>query len=339
MKRVLVILCVCLMLFSLVGCRESAQRFQYTYLDTFDTVTTLVLYAPSQAVADTQAAAIHERLLELHRKFTIYESDSDIVNLQAVNLRHGEAVQVDDDLFALLTFGKDAYDLTDGKVNMALGSVLKLWHEARERAWDNPDTASVPLESALIDAAKHIRIDSVQLNADAQTVCLTDEQTTLDVGAFAKGYAVQRVADYARELGVTSALISVGGNVVAVGDKNGTPFTIGIEDPKQTDSHLLTVDIKDRSVVTSGNYQRYFMVDGVRYHHLIHPNTLYPAGYWDAVTVIGPDSGMADVLSTALFLSSQEEGQAILDAVEGYKAIWVDGNGTVLYSERFEEIS
>lgn len=335
----IVFLCICGMLFSFSGCQSVGDlRFQYTYLDTFDTVTTLVLYAESRTVADAQAAAIHERLLELHRLYTIYQSYADVKNLYTVNRLQGEAVAVDAELFSLLQFGKQAYTLSGGKVNMAFGSVLRLWHEAREGARDNSDTAQLPIQSALMSAAEHANIRHVILDNDTQTVCLTDPQMSLDVGAFAKGYAVQKAAERAKELGVTSALISVGGNVVAVGDKVGEPFVIGIEDPARTDTHLLTLKISDRAVVTSGNYQRYFMVDGERYHHLIDPDTLYPGGYWDAVTIIGPDSGMADVLSTALFLSSQAEGQAILDAVEGYKAIWVDGNGTVLYSERFEEI-
>ena len=339
MKRIAIWLCICCILFSLGGCAigDGIQCYSYTYLDAFDTVTQLKLYTQSQETADAWAKQLHEKMVYLHNLYTIYSPFEQAVNLQAINQSKGEAVPLSDDVFNLLAFGKEAYTLTDGKVNMALGSVLKLWHTARTKALENPQEAVLPAQSVLQKADQHTDIQSVVLDEASKTVRLRDSLTSLDVGAFAKGYAVQQMAEYAKELGITSALISVGGNVSAVGDKVGTPFKIGIEDPKDVQTNQFIVNVKDCALVTSGNYQRYFMLDGERYHHLIDPDTLYPSKLWASVSVLGPDSGMADVLSTALFLLPQEQGAALLETVEGYEAVWVDEQGNSFYSDGFQE--
>lgn len=320
------------MLFSLFGCGERVQRYQYTYLDVFDTVTVLQLYAPAQQTADEWAVQLHDRLTAWHQAFTIYDNIKDVSNLKAVNDAAGQAVTVSADTFRLLEYGKRAYTLTDGKVNMAMGSVLRLWHQARGK--ENP---TPPTQASLDAANAHTDISDVILDAQACTVRLADTQTSLDVGAFAKGLAAEWLGEYAESIGVSSALISIGGNVVAVGDKQGKPFVIGIENPKNPQEHLLKVDVRDCAVVTSGDYQRYFTVDGVRYHHLIDPLTLQPARYFASVSVIGVDSGMADILSTALFLMPQQQGAALLDTVDGYEAVWVEHTGNVVYSNGFAE--
>lgn len=335
MKRILAIVCICVMLFSFTGCKQTKQRFQYTYLNAFDTVTILQLYAESQSQADEWAAQLHAEMLRLHDLFTIYDTVEGTVNLKAVNQSGGDKLTVGDELFSLLEFGKQAYTLTEGRVNMAMGSVLSIWHTARTVALDDPEKAAVPTKKVLTAAAQHMDIEKVVLDPSDQTITLTDADLSLDVGAFAKGYAVQRLADYARKLGITSALISVGGNIVAVGDKMGEPFKLGIEDPRDPQSYLHIVKAKDCAVVTSGNYQRYFTVDGEQYHHLIDPDTLYPAKYWTSVSVIGPDSGMADMLSTALFLLPQAEGEQLLETAGDYEAVWVNDDGNSFFSDGF----
>ncbi len=341
MKRVFTALSLCFCLavtLLLPGCSGTLDRYQYTYLDVFDTATTLVLYAPSQDEADDLAEKLHTRLYDLHRLYTIYDSYDGVINLKSINDAAGAPVTVDARIVSLLKLGKEAHALTNGRVNIAMGSVLSLWHQARTEGIDHPEAAVLPAKDALESAAKHADIKALEIDQNALTVRLTDPESSLDVGAIAKGYAAQELADYATELGITSALISVGGNVVAVGGKpDNTPWCIGIEDPAGEEQYLFTVNIRDRAVVTSGNYQRYYTVDGVRYHHLIDPDTLYPAEYMTSVSVIGPDSGMADALSTALFLMPPEEGREFLKTVSGYEAAWILKDGSRLYSDNFEQ--
>lgn len=328
-KCVAVFAAMLLFLLPLCGCGKSAYRFTYT--DVFDTVTTLVLYAESEKEADAWAEKLHERLTFYHCLYSIYDTFDGVTNLRTVNERAGETVQVAREIVDLLTFGKDAFARTEGAVNIAMGSVLQLWHEAR-------DAAKLPSAAALAAAAEHCDIENLRIDETAKTVCLADPAMRLDVGAVAKGFAGERLADYARELGIESALFSLGGNVVAVGDKGGEPFVIGVEDPRDLQSYTVKVAACNLAVVTSGDYQRYFTLDGVRYHHLIDPETRYPAQLFRAVTVVGADSGVADMLSTALFLLPQETGAALLKKYDGYAAMWTDADGKQNFSDNFESL-
>ena len=213
-----------------------------------------------------------------------------------------------------------------------MGAVLHLWHVARNEGIDDPVNAALPREEALKEAAKHCNIQDVVIDEAACTVYLRDAQMRLDVGAVAKGWAAQKVAEDSPK----GLLISVGGNVCATDAKDafGTPWVIGIEDPNG-ENFLHTLNITQNNVVTSGDYQRRYWVDGKAYHHIIDPDTLYPSTYWRSVSVVAKDSGDADALSTALFLLPMEEGQKLLQTYSAC-AMWVDGQGQKFYSPGFE---
>ena len=213
--------------------------------------------------------------------------------------------------------------------------MLYLWHEAREDGLNDIANAYLPDGDALAEAARHTSWDSVVIDEMNNTVTITDPGLRLDVGAVAKGWSVQRAAETAPE----GLLISVGGNVCATGpkDKTGTPWVVGVQDPDGGDNYLHTLDLTKGSMVTSGDYQRAYLVDGEIYHHIIDPDTLYPGRLWRAVTVVCPDSGLADALSTALFLLPMEEGQKLLDQCESY-AMWVDAEGNLYYSTGFQDL-
>lgn len=310
------------------------QQYTATFLDVFDTVTSVKGSAESEAVFTPLAQGIHDDLLYYHRLFDIYNDYEGIHNLKTVNDNAGVApVQVDAAVIDLLTDCKEFYTLTKGRVNVAMGSVLKLWHEAREDGFNDPANAYLPDQTALELAAEHMDLDAVVIDAAASTVYITDPQVQLDVGAIAKGWATQRVAESLPE----GILISVGGNTCATGpkDEDGTQWVIGVQNPDGGDEYLHTLYLTKGSIVTSGDYQRNYAVDGKLYHHIIDPDTLYPSTYWRSVTILCDDSGLADALSTALFLLTQEEGQQLLD-ITGAKAMWVDRQGEIFYSPGFE---
>ena len=242
---------------------------------------------------------------------------------------------MDGEIIRLLTDCRDYYELTGHRVNTAMGSVLSMWHEARTAGLDDPASAALPDPCSLEEAGRHTSWDDVILDPQASTVFLTDPELRLDVGAVAKGWSVQQVARKAPE----GLLISVGGNVCATGpkDASGTPWVVGITDPDGGSEYLHTLNITDQAVVTSGDYQRYYVVDGKVYHHIIDPQTLYPGEQWRAVTVVCPDSGLADALSTALFLMPREEGQQLLEQC-GAAAMWMDAEGNLFYSPGFEDL-
>ena len=334
-KRLLSLLLSALLL---TGCTfpgtPAQQRYTATFLDVFDTVTTVIGFAESEEAFTQSAQAIHDELLRYHRLFDIYGDYEGIVNLKAINENAGsEAIQVDADIIRLLKSCKEYYALTGGKVNAAMGSVLKLWHDARSDAYDNPLNAYLPQQDALKEAAKHTNFDDVILDEANSTVRIADPMLRLDVGAIAKGWATQRVAENAPK----GMLISVGGNVCATGPKpEDAPWVVGIENPDGGD-YLHTVYARKGCVVTSGDYQRTYPVDGKFYHHIIDPDTLFPSEYFRSVTIICDDSGLADALSTALFVMPLEEGLALAEKC-GVEAMWLHRDGTRSYTPDFQEL-
>ena len=337
MKRlILFILAVCLLL---PGCSTQPKSTKYTatYLTLFDTVTTVVGFAESEEAFTAQAQWVHDELLVYHQLFDIYNDYEGINNLKTINDNAGIApVKVDEKIILLLKGCKSYYEFTGGKVNVAMGSVLQLWHEARSDGINDPVNAYLPDAGALAEAAKHTDINNIIIDEAASTVYLADPQMRLDVGAIAKGWAAEEVAEAAPE----GLLISVGGNVCATGPKDdqGTPWVVGIQNPDGGD-YLHTIYVSSGSVVTSGDYQRAYAVDGQIYHHIIDPDTLFPSAYWRSVTIVTEHSTLADALSTALFLLPLEEGQALLEkaaAMAGAEAMWVDADGKIYYSENFQ---
>ena len=267
--------------------------------------------------------------------FDIYHEYAGINNLKTVNDRAGgEPVEVDSRLIDLLVFCRELDELTGGRVDVTMGSVLALWHEARSSGVDDPEHAALPDSGALKEAAEHTGFELLEIDREASTLRLTDPLARLDVGAVAKGYAVERVCQNAPE----GLLLSVGGNVRATGPKpGGEPWVVGVQEPDGgKEDYLHTLYVSNSSVVSSGDYQRYYTVDGVRYHHIIDPDTRYPGTRWRAVTVLCADSGLADGLSTALFLLSQEEGEALARQC-GAEALWVAADGTLSCTGGFQE--
>lgn len=326
---------VCLVLLLLWGCAAPGQKkqvYEITWLDAFDTVTTLRGYETDQQTFQKNAAAVHEMLLYYHHAFDIYNPTPEQNTLYTVNENAGIApVTVDGQILDFLEQCREDYRQTNGRVNAAMGSVLRLWHEAREAGIENPETAALPDRTALEEAAKHCSFDTVRIDRENGTVFLEDPLQSLDVGAIAKGWAGQRVLEQLPE----GYLLNLGGNVCAKGTKpDGSQWKIGVQDPTEPTEYLCLVKVTNQCAVTSGDYQRCYTVDGVSYHHIIDPDTLMPAQRYHSVTILCPDSGAADCLSTALFLLPMEEGRALARQYSA-EAMWVAMDGTITQTDGF----
>ena len=311
------------------------KQYSIAWFDVFDTVTQVQGYAESQEVWNEQMALLHQDLTRYHQLFDIYNHYDGMTNLYDLNQSAAAGpVAAEPEILALLKQAKEVYTLTGGRTNVAMGRLLALWHDARTAAEDDPAAACLPEDAALEEAAAHRNIDDLILDENAGTVFYADPELQLDVGSIGKGYAVEQVARAAEARGLTSALISVGGNLRAIGHKpDGTAWTGGVENPWGGQDILAALELPEgASLVTSGDYQRYFELDGVRYHHLIDPETRYPAAYFDSVTVLCSDSGLADGLSTGLFCMSLADGQALVEQLDGVEALWASPDGTVVTS-------
>lgn len=334
MKRFLSFILSFFILFAFAGCdgQKAQQKYTASFIDLFDTASTIAAYDTSQAAFDEHYKQFYDELSEYSKLYDIYEAYDGVVNIKYVNENAGTApVRVDKKIMDLLIFGKEAFEKSAGKVNICMGSVLSVWHEARENALENPESAALPDTNLLAQKARHTDISNLVLDEYNMTVFFADPEMTLDVGAIAKGYAAEKISEYILENGLwQSAVISLGGNIKTIGYKDLSAevgFKIGIQEPNGYD-YLATVSASNGdSVVTSGDYQRYFTVDGMDYCHIINPETLMPADFCSSVSVICKDSGYADMMSTALFNMSIEDGLELAEADDSIEAMWLDKAG------------
>ncbi len=333
-----IVLCVCVLTVCTVflSCGKQKSKYSAYAFDYFDTVTTITGYAFDKEEFDLVCEEIFALLSEYHKLFTIYERYDGLVNLCTVNTAH-ETVAVDERMIDMLLYAKEMYHLTEGKMNIAMGSVISVWHEYREIGMSSPQLAELPPMDALTEAAAHTDIDALVIDEAARTVTLTDDKMSLDVGAIAKGYAVEMVARMLEEKGIRGYVLNVGGNVRTIGTKaDGEKWLVGIENPfDEGEPYIEYLSLAGESLVTSGSYQRYYVVDGVSYHHIIDGETLMPAEGFCSVSVICRSSAMGDALSTALFCMPFADGLALVESLEGVEVMWVLPDGEKRYSSGF----
>jgi thiamine biosynthesis lipoprotein len=247
--------------------------------------------------------------------------------LSEVNAAAGkEPVYVDDDLRALLRRGLEIGALTDGAFDVTWAALWGLWDFKAETP-RLPDVAEVASRAARVDY-RRVRIDNT-----AGTVHLLQPGAMLGLGGIAKGYALDLAARALREAGVESFLISGGGQMMAAGMRDGRPWRIGIRDPRgATDDYFAYVDVVDASTSTSGDYESFFVVDGVRYHHILDPRTGMPARPPDplrSATVVSADATLADALSTALIVLGKSRALDLVEELAGVEAVLVDADARV----------
>lgn len=336
MKKILSLVLSFVLLFSLFGCTNiKYTKYSKSFLELFDTASSITAYDTSQESFDKKYNELYKVIKKYSELFDIYNSYDDIINIKYLNDNaYKEPIEVDKEIIDLLNFSIKAYAFTNGKVNIAMGSVLSIWHDYRE------DGKAVPPKSKLIEASKHTNIDDIIIDNKNSTVFFKDKELKLDVGAVAKGYVCNKIYEYITKNNLwQNAVISLGGNIITVGSKpDGKNFVIGIENPNSND-YLMKVNAKDNtSVVTSGSYQRCYTVNGKNYSHIIDPDTLYPAEYFTSVTVISSDSALADAFSTALFCMSYEDGIKLVESNEEIEAIWLDNNGKTYQSSGVKAI-
>ena len=239
-------------------------------------------------------------LSEFENKASMYLSDSEISN---INSHSGVMpVKVSDDIFQLLSRSKELCLQSEGRFDITIGALTKLWGITT-------DSPKVPSEEEIKDAQKLVDINQLVLDAENKTAKLNAPYMSLDLGGVAKGYACDLAREKYKELGLTSCLLSLGGNIYSFGTKaDGTAFVIGLRDPLgDADDIFGTVTAPDKVISTTGGYERYFEQDGKRYHHVLDPKTGYPAGSdLLSVTIIAEEGLLADCLSTSLFVGGKE---------------------------------
>ena len=340
-RTIIAIFCILCLIFSFGGCKTQASPHEKTVFNYFDTISTIYSYAgDSEEDFAANCRRIETLLEKYHRLFDIYNEYEGINNLYTVNQNAGgEPIAVDRELIDFLLYAKWLCEVTNGEMNVMMGSVLSLWHDCRAQVAENASDAVLPTKSMLLFAAEHTSIDLLEIDEEKGTVRISDPLASIDVGAVGKGYATELVAQGLKAKGVDAYVLDVGGNLRIIGRKpDGGTWVTGIKNPFDSHHFAEKLKIADTSCVTSGDYERYFELDGRRYHHIIDKDTLYPAEHFSSVTVVCENSGLADALSTALFCMSFDEGRALVERLEDVEVIWITKEGEKLCTEGIAEM-
>lgn len=304
MKRFLpLLLCLALLLSAMTGCAPRGKYSADFYL--FDTYCSLTGYAVRKDDFESAFRGLVDTLTVFHEETDIYH-EYDIPGLALLNRMAGrKPVALSAQLMDFLSYAKEAYTVSGTKVNVMLGAVTALWHETRE-------SGILPTEEALKSASELTDPDLLVLTET--TAYIAREGARIDVGALAKGYAGRLAKAYLENAGLCNYILNLGGTIVTGGTPAGTgrtQFTVGIQDPSGEGLIDSVSAAGGTCFATSGDYQRYIEIGGTRYHHLIDPDTLFPSAYQHSVTVVCDDPALADLLSTALFMMTDEEGRAL----------------------------
>ncbi|HOP10666.1 MAG TPA: FAD:protein FMN transferase [Oscillospiraceae bacterium] len=308
---------VCLAAFLLLtlglgGCQISQEPETRTVF-AMDTVITLTAYGENAGKAlDAAVQKLNDYDLLL---------DVDSGDIGAVNENAGEFVGVSEEVYKLLSDCVEFSRQTDGAFDLTVGRYINLWGFRSQ--------TRVPSDEEIAEAAEFVGWEQIEL-ADGKVKI--PEGMQLDLGAVAKGFVAGKLKELLTEYGIESAILSLGGNVTTLGEKpDGSQFVVAIRDPNDPDAYLDTVNVSDTAVVTSGSYMRYFDVDGVRYHHIIDPETGKPADSGlVSVTVICTDDTAADAYATAFFVMGAEKTSEFLKDRPEINVIMVETNGEII---------
>ncbi len=323
-KSVTLLLALLLLLSLLPGCGGQAEQAARTdYL--LDTVVTLTLYGATEADLDAAFREIR-RLSDL---LDAYAPFSDLGWLQAA--AGIKPVAVSPETMELLRFAKQMYERTGGYLDVTVGPLIDLW--------DIRNGGHSPTDGELSAALGQLGMDDLLLDETAGTAYLVRPGMRLDLGALAKGYIADKVKALMLERGVKSGVIDLGRNILLIGEKpGGAAFSIGVQSPMNSGDLLRVLSLRDKSLVSSGTYERYFEQDGKRYHHVLDPFTGFPADTdLSAVTVLSDSSLWGDALSTACLLLGVDDGLKLIDSIPEAEALFVRTDGTVVTSSGFPQ--
>lgn len=271
------------------------------------------LWHPDAEEGRRLVAAAMAEFDRIEALMSTYREDSEI---SRVNRHAAERpIPVSEELYDIVRQSIEVSRLTQGAFDITYESVGYLYAFRERQA---PTDAQV---DARIDAVdyQHLLLDS-----EARSIAFAMEGVRINLGGIGKGYACDRAVDLIRRAGVEHALVSAGGDTRLLGDRRGQPWVVGIRDPDDADAVVTRLALVDEAISTSGDYERYFEDDGVRYHHILDPATGRPSEGVRSVTIIGPDGTRTDALSTSVFVMGADAGLELIERLPGYEAIVID---------------
>jgi len=316
------------------GCIDNNKEIQEYSRENciMNTLISIRLFAPD---AELGQRALNEAFAEFSRiemltdkyleKKQIDPQNSDVYQ---INKNAGiKPVQVSEDTFIMLEKSAHYSGLSGGAFDITIGPLMDLW------GFGSNDYR-IPADAEIDSALDLVGYKEIIINREQNTVFLPRKGMKIDLGGIAKGYATDRAVQKLRDLGISFAIINAGGNIYALGSQpDGRPWRIGIQDPRDENTIIALLKVEDTAVVTSGDYERYFLKDGVRYHHILDPATGFPAEEIISSTILTPYAADADVLSTALFVLGAEKGAELIKKTPDINGILINYDKNVIISQ------
>ena len=267
---------------------------------------------------------VHREFDRLENLLSVWKDGSDVVRIN--NNAGITPVKVSRETLEVLTAARQASELTRGKFDITFGALSDIWR------FDHDQDNVIPDRSLIETRLKRIDYRAVEIDATAGTAFITRPGTRIHLGGIGKGYAIDRAVAMLKARGLTDFMIQFGGDLYVAGTNGGKPWKLAIADPRGSHEPFATVQMSDGTFSTSGDYERFFMKDGKRYHHLIDPDFGEPAMWSRSVTIVTNRAVMADVLSTGVFIMGPGEGMKLVEELPDVEAVIVTAENEVLVS-------
>ena len=284
------------------------------------------IWHPEKELRQQGISAVFNVMDQVNRLMSPYIEDSQLSRIN--KFAHKEPIEVSHDLFSVIQKSLEVSKLTQGAFDITYASVGHLYNY-REKI--------KPTEDEISQAKELINYKNVILDKKNQTVYFMKQGIKIDLGGIAKGFAVDKAIEKLVDLGIEHALVSAGGDTRILGDRRGRPWLVGIRDPDKKEEAVAMLPLQDEALSTSGDYERFFIEDGVRYHHIINPGTGKSAGKLRSVSILGVDATTTDALSTSIFILGVEKGLRLLDDLEGVEGVLIDHKGRRYYSNGLKQ--
>ncbi len=319
MKKILISLLI--FSFFLCGCQKTTPLSSKEFC--LDTIVQITLY-------DSSSKNILNNCFDLCKKYElVFSTNNKKSELYKLNhsLHKLENQSISKELYQVIKQGLYYSELSNGAFDITIGSISSLWDFKNN---------IIPQDHLIKEHLQDVSYKNIVL--EKNEIRFLNEKTMIDLGAIAKGYIADQIKDYLLKKNVTSALINLGGNILCVGQKQQQSFLIGVTNPQDTNDSILSLNINDLSVVTSGTYQRYIETDSKKYHHILNPLTGYSyENGLSAVTIISKSSIQGDALSTVCFSLGKEKGIQLLNSLKNVSGCFIDENNQITYSKHFKK--
>lgn len=310
-----------------VACSRSPKIFQRTQF-LMGTYVEIKIFSEGPQKADEAISSAFKRIKEIEDMMSAKKGGTWLrrISTQAV----GKPLDIPKDLMNVITISQKYSELTNGAFDITIGAITRLWE------FDD-EMKGIPDKGVVEDALQYVNFQQIHLDEVKGTIMLDSNQISLDLGAVAKGYAVDEAVKSLQAMGMTAGLVNAGGDLKVFGKKpDGSPWNIGIQNPEDAQTVMASIILEDSALVTSGDYERYIIYDGVKYHHILDPKTGWPARGCKSVSVACESALEADILSTSLFVMGPDAGTEFLEALPHIEGMIVDDKEKVYISKGWE---